>query len=149
MELKEVFKEDQIIINLEATTIEQTIKKMTEVLIEKKIISDSKEFIESVLSREEHSTTGIGNRIAIPHGKSNTVLTPAIVYAKLSNPVEWQSLDDNPVENVILLAIPNSEKGATHLKLLSGIAMKLMDDELVERLKNETDKSEIIKLFNK
>lgn len=106
-------------------------------------------FIESVLSREEHSTTGIGNGIAIPHGKSESVITPAIVYAKLSHPVEWLALDDNPVENVILLAIPDSEKGTTHLKLLSEIAIKLMDDELVGKLKNETDKSEIIKLFNK
>ncbi|MEG2708332.1 MAG: PTS sugar transporter subunit IIA, partial [Vagococcus sp.] len=79
---------------------------------------------------------------------SDAVKEPAIIYAKLAQPVEWQSLDDKPVEVVIMLAIPEAHQGDTHLKLLSEIAIKLMDDELVQELKQEEVPANIIKLFN-
>ncbi|MBO0461984.1 PTS sugar transporter subunit IIA [Enterococcus sp. DIV1298c] len=105
-------------------------------------------YIQSVLEREQHSTTGIGNNIAIPHGKSEAVIEPSIVFARLKQPIDWQSLDEEPVSVVILLAIPESQKGDTHLRILSEIAMKLMDDEITAQLKTETNKEQIAKLLS-
>ncbi|KRK92618.1 hypothetical protein FC08_GL000658 [Latilactobacillus curvatus JCM 1096 = DSM 20019] len=105
-------------------------------------------YVDSVLEREVHSTTGVGNGIAIPHGKSACVNRPAIVFAKMAKSVEWQSLDDKPVDIVVMLAIPDSEKGATHLSLLSEIAVKLMDEDLVEKLKKVTDTNEVVELLS-
>ena len=70
-----------------------------------------------------------------------------IAYAKLAKDVEWQSLDEKPVQLVIMLAIPETQ-GDVHLKILSELAMKLMDEELVEDLKSETDSNKIIEFFS-
>ena len=148
MNITSVLKEDQIIMNLEKNNQVDVIQSMTNLLVKKNIVTDEKVFFDSVMGREQHSTTGIGNGIAIPHGKSDCVKEPAIIYAKLAQSVEWQSLDDKPVEVVIMLAIPEAHQGDTHLKLLSEIAIKLMDDELVQELKQEEVPANIIKLFN-
>lgn len=148
MNITSVLTEDQMIMNLEKNNQVDVIQSMTDLLVKKNIVTDEKVFFDSVMEREQHSTTGIGNGIAIPHGKSDAVKEPAIIYAKLAQPVEWQSLDDKPVEVVIMLAIPEAHQGDTHLKLLSEIAIKLMDDELVQELKQEDVPANIIKLFN-
>lgn len=148
MNITSVLTEDQMIMNLEKNNQVDVIQSMTDLLVKKNIVTDEKVFFDSVMEREQHATTGIGNGIAIPHGKSDAVKEPAIIYAKLAQPVEWQSLDDKPVEVVIMLAIPEAHQGDTHLKLLSEIAIKLMDDELVQELKQEDVPANIIKLFN-
>lgn len=148
MNITSVLTEDQMIMNLEKNNQVDVIQSMTDLLVKKNIVTDEKVFFDSVMEREQHSTTGIGNGIAIPHGKSDAVKEPAIIYAKLAQPVEWQSLDEKPVEVVIMLAIPEAHQGDTHLKLLSEIAIKLMDDELVQELKQEEQPANIIKLFN-
>ncbi len=148
MNITSVLTEDQMIMNLEKNNQVDVIQSMTDLLVKKNIVTDEKVFFDSVMEREQHSTTGIGNGIAIPHGKSDAVKEPAIIYAKLAQPVEWQSLDEKPVEVVIMLAIPEAHQGDTHLKLLSEIAIKLMDDELVQELKQEDVPANIIKLFN-
>ena len=147
MKVSEVIDVNQIIIDLNENNQKAVIEKLAEKLDTKGVLSNKKNYIESVLEREVHSTTGIGNGIAIPHGKSDSVKEAAIAYAKLKEPIEWASLDDKPVSIVILLAIPDSEKGDTHLRLLSEIAMKLMDDEIVENLKQETNQAEIINIL--
>lgn len=147
MSVAEVLDIKQVIIGLEALSKEKVIEALAKELDEKGVLLNQTSYIQSVFERENHSTTGIGNGIAIPHGKSEAVTEAAIAFAKLNTPVEWQSLDDQPVSIVIMLAIPDSEKGDTHLRLLSEIAMKLMDDDFVEVLKEETEPIEIIKLL--
>lgn len=147
MNVAEVLDIEQIVMDLEALTKEEVINSLATKLEEKGVLTNKEYFMASVMEREEHSTTGIGNGIAIPHGKSEVVLEAAIAFAKLRNPVEWQSLDDQPVSIVIMLAIPDSEKGDTHLRLLSEIAVKLMDDEFVEALKKKTEPLEVVRLL--
>ncbi|MBO0474390.1 PTS system, fructose-specific IIA component [Enterococcus sp. DIV0840] len=147
MNVAQVLDIKQVVIDLEATSKEMVVEALASKLDEKGVLSNRETYIQSVLEREEHSTTGVGNGIAIPHGKSEVVSEAAIAFAKLKTPVEWQSLDDQPVSIVIMLAIPDSEKGDTHLRLLSEIAVKLMDDDFVEALKNKTEPTAIIKLL--
>ncbi|REC30952.1 PTS mannose transporter subunit IIAB [Enterococcus pseudoavium] len=147
MKVLEVLNSQRVDLTLEATTKESTIQKMAEMFFEDGLLHDKDAFIESVLEREIHSTTGVGNGIAIPHGKSAAVKEPAIAFARLEKTVEWQSLDDKPVSMVVMLAIPDSQQGETHLSILSEIAVKLMDDELVEKLQTATSEEEIVKIL--
>lgn len=147
MSVAEVLDRQQIVIDLEATSKEMVVELLADELDKKGILSNRKAYIHSVLEREKHATTGIGNGIAIPHGKSEVVTEAAIAFAKLKTPVEWQALDDQPVSIVIMLAIPDSEKGNTHIRLLSEIAMKLMDDDFVKALKEENEPTAIINLL--
>ncbi|MFD2305384.1 PTS sugar transporter subunit IIA [Enterococcus termitis] len=144
MNVAQVIDIEQVLIDLEGTTQLEVIEQLADCLDKKGVLSNKAGYIQAVLEREKHSTTGVGNGIAIPHGKSSEVTEAAIAYAKLKEPVEWAALDDQSVSIVIMLAIPDGEKGETHLRLLSEIAVKLMDDDLVEALKIENDRVKII-----
>lgn len=100
-------------------------------------------FLKSVLDREELSTTGIGFRIAIPHGKSCAVAEPTVAFARLKKPLDWNSLDGEPVEVVFLLAVPSVSASDEHLRILSALARKLMHEEFKEKLFTSQDKKEL------
>lgn len=147
MELEKKIYKENIVLNLEASTKKEVIKKLSELLLNNGFIDNLEEFIADVNEREEHMTTGIGNELAIPHGKSNAVVESTVVFAKLSKKVEWHSLDGDPVNVVFLLAIATKDKGDNHLKILASISGKLMDDNFVEAIKKATTKEEIEKLL--
>ncbi len=149
MEIKEILKNDNIYLNTSFRTKEEVITFLASELMRKKYISDEKAFYQAVFERENHATTGIGNGIAIPHGKSLAVNESTVVFLKNNFPLEWQSLDDQPVELVFLLAITEADKGDTHLKLLSILAGKLMDDQIVDDLHKQNNAETIIEILNR
>ncbi|MBO0451500.1 PTS sugar transporter subunit IIA [Candidatus Enterococcus murrayae] len=148
MKVLEVLNTNRVNLALKTATKEETIQEMAKMLSAEGLLKDEAVFVSSVLSREEHSTTGVGNGIAIPHGKSLTVVEPAIAFARLESEVEWQALDEKPVSLVVMLAIPDSQQGETHLSILSEIAIKLMDDDVVEKLKTATKADEIVEILS-
>ena len=124
----------------------ETIKYLAN-LIDERLI-DVDKYVEDVIARESLSTTGIGEGVAIPHAKSVWVNKPTVVVGKSSSGIEWESLDDEPVNIVFLIAVP--EKGGNeHLKILQKLAISLMDDEIKEELVNATDKRVIEELLNR
>lgn len=92
-------------------------------------------FYEGLLAREEEGTTGVGEGFAIPHAKIEEVKKAAVLVTFLNKGIEWKSLDDEPVEIVIGLAIPKKEAGTTHIEMLTKIASNLMEDDFRENLK--------------
>ena len=94
-----------------------------------------REIFETILQRERLGSTGVGNGIAIPHGKLVGVKHITGVFARLENPVDFEALDDQPVDLVFLLLAPEGA-GADHLKALSRIARVLRDQDLVARLRS-------------
>lgn len=99
-------------------------------------IASESAFYQAVMDREELSPTGFEGGLAIPHGKSDTVLKASFAIATLEKPVaDWESIDpENRVELVILLAIPTAEAGSTHLSLLSEFVTRLTDESYKNRL---------------
>ena len=148
MNIATLLPPNHVFLDMEVADKEEVIRQLASVLTTDEIVQNEEEYIQSVLARETHSTTGIGNNIAIPHGKSQAVKQSAIIFARLREPLDWQALDDEPVSVVILLAIPESHKGDDHLRILSKIAMKLIDDEITEKLKTELDRQCIIQLLS-
>ncbi|WP_256200972.1 PTS sugar transporter subunit IIA [Thermoanaerobacter thermocopriae] len=100
MTLNDVLNENLIELNLVAKTKEEVIEKMTDMLYKEGIITSKEDYINEVLKREKLGTTGVGMSIAIPHGKSSSVKRTGVAIAKLHKPVEWNSLDNNPVKMV-------------------------------------------------
>ncbi|WP_182201761.1 PTS sugar transporter subunit IIA [Paraliobacillus salinarum] len=148
MEIRDVLSVERTIFDMEGETKEHIIEKMSKYLVQQGLISDEQIYLQSVLQREEHATTGIGNGIAIPHGKSAAVKKSAIVFARTKHQVEWQALDDKPVRIIFLLAISENDKSNGHLQLISEIAKRLMDDHVVEKLSNAKYPEEIIRIFD-
>jgi PTS system nitrogen regulatory IIA component len=95
---------------------------------------DGADIFEAVSSREALGSTGLGNGIAIPHGKLIGIKAVAAVFARLSEPVEFDSVDDQPVDLVMLLLAP-AGAGADHLKALARVARLLRTEALVEALR--------------
>lgn len=133
-------------LDLKTTEKFETIKHLAN-LMEERLI-DVDKYIEDVKSREAMSTTGIGDGVAIPHAKSEWVKEPTVVVGKSSRGIEWQSLDDEPVNLVFLIAVPEGE-GNEHLKILQALAVSLIDDEFKENIQNATDKKIIEELLIK
>lgn len=144
MMIQNKIKKENILLDLEAATKQEVIEKMSEKLYENGFINEAETFQTAVFEREAHMTTGIGNNLAIPHGKSETVQESTVAFAKLKQPVEWGSLDQKPVKFVFLLAIKAADKGEEHLRVLAELSEKLMDDEFVAQLKEASTREAIV-----
>jgi len=101
-----------------------------------------REIFDTVLQREKLGSTGVGSGIAIPHGKLPGVKKITGVFARLEAPVDFESLDDQPVDLVFLLLAPESA-GADHLKALSRIARVLRDQDTVSKIRGSDDAAAI------
>ena len=106
-----------------------------------------REIFDTILQRERLGSTGVGNGIAIPHGKLAGVKRIIGVFARLETPVDFEALDDHPVDLVFLLLAPEGA-GADHLKALSRIARVLRDAETVAKIRGTRDASAIHALLS-
>ncbi len=106
-----------------------------------------REVFDTILQRERLGSTGVGNGIAIPHGKLSGVTRITGVFARLEHPVDFEALDDQPVDLVFLLLAPESA-GADHLKALSRIARVLRDTDTVTKIRGTADAAAIHTLLS-
>jgi nitrogen PTS system EIIA component len=106
-----------------------------------------REIFDVILQRERLGSTGVGNGIAIPHGKLGNLSSLVGIFARLETPVDFEALDDQPVDLVFLLLAPEGA-GADHLKALSRIARVLRDHDMVTRLRASDSASAIYTLLN-
>lgn len=148
MNVAEVLKKEHIALGLSAASKEEVLEKLIDLLYENGALSDKKAFTEDVMERERVSSTGIGNSIAIPHGKSANVIKTTAAIARLEKPITWSSADGEPVSFVVLLAVNENDKGVTHVKLLSQMARKLASEETCKRLMDAADADEVIGIFS-
>ena len=89
---------------------------------------------EAVWAREAVYSTGLGHGFAIPHCKTDAITANSIGFVRLEKPIEWGSLDGQPVRCVILLAMRASDKDDAHMRVFSKLARKLMHEEFRARL---------------
>jgi PTS system nitrogen regulatory IIA component len=95
---------------------------------------DERRLFDRLLERERLGSTGIGSGIAIPHGRMAGLDKPRGLFARLANPVDFDAIDDRPVDIVFLLVAPEGA-GADHLKALARVSRLLRDRSLVEKLR--------------
>lgn len=137
MGLQNIFLRENIITDFSSGSKKEAIEKLAEHLFNCGYLVDDKVFVENILERESYATTGIGNGLAIPHGKGTTVKEVTLVFAKTSQPIDWDSLDNEPIDKIFLMAIPQTAKGNEHLKMLAELSRKLMNEEFIDSLNNE------------
>lgn len=148
MNVAEVLKKEQIVLDLAAADKTEALTKLTDLLWNNGKLTDRDAFLTDVLNREKISTTGIGNGIAIPHGKSASVRETTVAIGRLARKVEWESVDDEPVGLVVLLAVNDADKTGVHVKLLSGMARKLASAETCKRLLDAKTAEKLIQIFS-
>ncbi|WP_231385158.1 PTS sugar transporter subunit IIA [Mitsuokella sp. oral taxon 131] len=143
-----ILNERLIDLDLVARNKREAIEGLVDRLYEVGNVTDREDFIKDVFEREKEGVTGIGNHIAIPHGKSDAVKATSIAVGRVKDGIPWESLDREPVRVVILFAVRNADTTNVHLKLLSEVAMALADDDTLKRLLETDDKKEIIHLLS-
>ena len=149
MSLKDVINKKNILIDIEGNTKEEVLQVLCQRLFESGYINDVSDFYADVLAREQEGLTGLGKGIAIPHGKSKSVINTTIAIGKTKKPIEWGSLDDKPVEVILLFAVKNSDATTTHIKLLQKVAIMLADDEFLIALQKAKSKEELLEMLTK
>ncbi|EKG5242072.1 PTS sugar transporter subunit IIA [Listeria innocua] len=149
LDISKVISPALVNLELQATTKLEVIEELTDLLVETGAVVDKKAFIADVLYREEEGKTGLGEGVAIPHGKSASVINTSIAVGRTKTPVEWESLDDKPVNIIILFAVKNSDATTTHIKLLQKVAILLADDEAISQFQTVPTKEAFIKLLAK
>lgn len=149
MKIIDLINQENIVMNLDAKTENEAIRKLSDKLFENAYISNADGFYTDVLKRESYTTTGIGNGIAIPHGKSDYVNESTVIFAKTNNGIEWHSLDGSKVRIIFLMAVNPNDKGKEHLQVLAKIASKLMDDNFVRDIKKASTTDDVIHILSK
>ncbi|SJZ96120.1 PTS sugar transporter subunit IIA [Anaerorhabdus furcosa] len=149
MKIEEILSMECIGLDLDLQSKQEVFEYLTNLLYKNQIITSETEFLEAVNYRETLSMTGLVEGVAIPHGESECVKLPKVAYARLKKPIDWESLDDQPINQVFLLAIPKDNKDNTHIKMISELARSLMDSKIIHELESATDINKIIELLKK
>ncbi|MFT8459498.1 MAG: PTS sugar transporter subunit IIA [Liquorilactobacillus ghanensis] len=148
IDISKVVSEKLITLDLKADTKETAIEELTELLVKDGAVNNKKAFINDVILRESEGVTGLGQGVAIPHGKSKAVNSTSIAVGLSKHSIKWESLDEKPVNLIILFAVKDEDANTLHLKLLQHIAILLADDEFIKNIKKVTSKKEVIKLLS-
>ena len=146
MALADLLHQDAIIPALRANSKKQLLQELA-AKASKLTGLPEREIFDIVLQRERLGSTGVGNGIAIPHGKLASIKSIAGIFARLEAPVDFEALDDQPVDLVFLLLAPEGA-GADHLKALSRIARVLRDQDLVAKLRATDSATAIYSFLN-
>jgi PTS system nitrogen regulatory IIA component len=139
MDLSDVISSDAILPSLKASSKKQAIQALSEKAAELTGVEERVIF-ETLLQRERLGSTGVGGGIAIPHGKLAGIERIYGVFARLARPVEFEALDDQPVDLMFLLLAPEGA-GADHLKALARIARILREPGIAGKLRSCSDKT--------
>lgn len=140
---------DLVLIHSDAKTKEEAIKQAVDQLFIWGRTDDSQSVEQAIWRREATYSTGFGHGFAIPHCQSSAVRFNSLVLLKPKTPVEWNSLDGQPVRVVILLAIREGQAGTTHMQVLAKLARQVMNDDFRAELERENDPTKLCAIIKK
>jgi PTS system fructose-specific IIA component len=146
MKIEGLLSEKYIVLNIDLDLKSKVIDKMLSIVADHPGVVDIGRLSEDVIKREQDMSTGIGKALALPHAKSAGVSQPVMAFATLRNAINFDSIDDEPVRIVFLLATPE-EMLAEHLKLLGRITKLAGREDVRQRLILSTSAAEVIELF--
>jgi len=145
MEISDLLNSENIYVGLRATSKKQALQELAHRAADMTGLHERAIF-DVLLERERLGTTGVGKGIAIPHGKLADLKRLHGIFARLDPPVDFDSVDDQPVDLIFLLLAPESA-GADHLKALARVSRLLRDAEVCDRLRNSADGDAIFTLL--
>lgn len=137
---------DLITLDLKTRTKKETIDEMAKMIESQGRLYDIEGFVTQVEARENQFSTAVGYSVAIPHGKTESVKTAALAFARLENEVKWS--DEESARYVFLIAVPEAEAGNRHLKILAQISRSIMREEFREKLGEVGSVDEVLELLS-
>lgn len=148
MRITELLDKRSISLDAVPKTKKEALDQAIELMTKSGKINDKEAYRKQVYAREEESTTGIGEGIAIPHGKCDAVNKPGLAAMVVKNGVDFDALDGEPVTLIFLIAAPNT-KDNVHLDVLSKLSVLMMDEDFSNSLRNAKTVEEFLKIIDK
>jgi mannitol/fructose-specific phosphotransferase system IIA component (Ntr-type) len=148
MRLTEILKPQNIKIPLQAKTKTEAIGELVQLLAANKEVGDAKKVLDSVLDREATRTTGIGNGLAIPHGKCNGTDHLVMAIGKPATPIDFQAIDGRPVTIIWLLNSPPDKTGP-HIHALARISRLMTIEKFRHSLNNAKSADEMFEIIRR
>ena len=147
MKITDLLSKESVLLNADVNDKEACLVKLVDLMDASGKISDKKSYLDAVYEREKECTTGVGNGIAIPHGRCSVVKEPGLAAMTIPSGVEYEALDFKPVDLAFLIAAPEGS-GSMHLEILSKLATMLMDENFVADLKKAKTVEEFLKVID-
>ena len=147
MRITDLLDARSILLNSSPKSKNEALDQIVDLMVKSEKINDKEAYRKQVYAREEESTTGIGEGIAIPHGKCDAVTKPGLAAMVVKDGVDFDSLDGEPVTLMFLIAAPNTEDNI-HLDVLSKLSVLLMNEEFTEALRNAETVEEFMGIIN-
>ena len=133
MEITDLITPESVVPNLKVTSKKHALQEISKRMAESYDLTE-REIVEILLEREKLGSTGVGNGIAIPHGKMENLDCLCGYFARLERPVEFDAVDERPVDLIFLLLAPE-EAGADHLKALARVSRLMRDKAVCKKLR--------------
>ena len=147
MRITDLLDARSILLDASPKSKSEALDQIVDLMVKSEKINDKEAYRKQVYAREEESTTGIGEGIAIPHGKCDAVTKPGLAAMVVKDGVDFDSLDGEPVTLMFLIAAPNTEDNI-HLDVLSKLSVLLMNEEFKESLRNAKTVEEFMNIIN-
>lgn len=148
MKIIDLLHKEGINLNINPSSKEQCINELVELMHKTGNLKDKEEFKKAIIAREELSTTGIGDGIAIPHGKTKAVKKASLAAAICKSGVDYDSLDGAPAKLFFMIAVPENSDNL-HLEVLARLSTILMDESFRLKLIDCKDKDEFLQLIDR
>ena len=146
MNLKTVITTDTIDLHLKGSTKKEIINELLDILIRTNKIQDKEAALAAVLDREEKMSTGMKHGIAIPHGKSNAIADLVACIGISENPVDFNSLDQQPCR-IFIMTLSPVEKTGPHLQFLAEVSLLFKSEEKREQILNAKTPEEVLEIL--
>ena len=147
MRITDLLDARSILLDASPKSKSEALDQIVDLMVKSEKINDKEAYRKQVYAREEESTTGIGEGIAIPHGKCDAVTKPGLAAMVVKDGVDFDSLDGEPVTLMFMIAAPNTEDNI-HLDVLSKLSVLLMNEEFTESLRNAKTVEEFMNIIN-
>lgn len=145
MSLADILRPDAVIANLKAKGKKQALQEISTAAKQLYGI-DAHRILEKLLEREKLGTTGVGKGVAIPHAKFAEIQKVVGLFARLEQPIDFESIDERPVDLIFLLIAPETG-GAEHLRTLARVSRLLRNDDLCAKLRGSTNRAALYALL--
>jgi PTS system nitrogen regulatory IIA component len=146
MKIDDILKKDSIIADLVGTNKGEVLREITDFLQSQGLIKDKEALLDTLIEREKLGSTGIGENVAIPHGKSAELSQIVTVFARSLNGVDFEALDQKPVHFVCMVIAPSNSTGQ-HLKALARISRIFKNQNLRDGILKLQDANQIYSLL--
>lgn len=147
MNIDNFLKDNLVILDQEFKTKEEALKFLADHLVANNYAQNADKVLELALKREAEFSTGIGGKIAIPHIRDEVMNESVITFARVK-PLDWQSLDQQPVEYIFFISLKPGDAQNEHMEIIAQLSSLFLDENFVNQLANVNDKQSLVNLIN-